>query len=144
MATYVVTEIIAAAPDAIWPVLADVSQWSNWTPTVSKVDPLDGQELRIGARFKVSQPKLRPTIWTVTAIEPLKSFTWTAKSPGLQMIAEHCLSVETANRTRLELSFTFGGPLGSIVGLLARRLTMSYMSIEASSLKAKVQAQAAT
>jgi hypothetical protein len=140
MSTYAVTESILAKPQSIWPVLADVTRWPDWTPTVSRVEGLDSQSLKIGARFKVFQPKLRPAVWTVTAIEPLKRFTWATKSPGLELMADHVLAIVDDRTTRLELRFTVSGAFGLIVGPLAKRVVMAYMSIEASKLKATVQA----
>ena len=142
MPTYQITETIAANPDTIWPVLADVVHWPDWTPTVSKVEALDGPTLALGSRFKVTQPKLRPAIWTVTSVNSPNYFTWSARSPGLRMVAEHFLKLEEPGTTRLELKLTFAGLLGPVIGTLARSLTIRYMSTEATKLKAAVQGQA--
>ena len=143
MPRYVVAETIGATPDEIWPVLADVLRWPEWTPTVSSVEPVDAPTLEVGSRFEVVQPRLRPTIWTVTAVDPPRSFTWEARSTGMCLVAEHVLVKEGARRTRLELTFTFAGVLGSIVGHLARKLTVGYMTTEASGLRDRVQGFAA-
>ena len=143
MPRYVVTERIGATPDEIWPVLADVVRWPEWTPTVASVEPVDGPTLEVGSRFEVVQPKLRPAVWTVTAVDSLRSFTWEARSPGVRLVAEHLLTKEEARTTRLDLTFTFAGALGSIVGVLARGLTLGYMRTEASKLRARVQGSAA-
>jgi hypothetical protein len=140
MPSYRVSESIRAKPDAIWTVLANVTCWPDWTPTVSVVEGLDGQCLKMGARFRVLQPKLRPAVWTVTAIDASKRFTWTTRSPGLQLTADHVLAAEDAGTTRLELRFTIAGALSPIVGPLAKRVVIAYMSTEAAKLKARVQA----
>lgn len=142
MPTYQVTETIAEAQTSVWPVLADVLRWPDWTPTVSKVEALDGPTLVLGSRFKVIQPKLQPAVWTVTAISPSDHFSWSARSPGVQMIAEHTLRAEDAGTTRLELRFTFTGLLGPIVGALARRVVIDYLSTEAAKLKSTVEGRA--
>lgn len=139
MPSYLVTETLNASPQAIWPVLADVVRWADWTPTISRVRGLSVETLEPGAQFEVHQPKLRPAVWTVTALEPGQRFTWEARSPGLRMRADHRLIAASDTQTTLELRFTFEGWLGPLVGWLARGVTMDYMRTEAAQLKRRVE-----
>jgi len=59
MPSYEVSASIAAQREAVWSVLADVSSWAGWTPTVLKVEALDAPGLEVGHRFRVHQPELR-------------------------------------------------------------------------------------
>ena len=72
--------IINASPAAIWQVLADVERWPTWTPTVLEVEPLTSNGakngLKVGARYRVVQPKLRPAVYEVTECAPHQAFTW--------------------------------------------------------------------
>ncbi|MBV8821000.1 MAG: SRPBCC family protein [Acidobacteriaceae bacterium] len=140
MPTYVSSISIAAPRESVWRVLSDVVAWPAWLPTVTKVVPLDGTSLRLGSRFVVHQPKLRPAIWTVSEVEAPARFVWVARLPGVRMVAEHTITEDAAAGSMAELRFSFAGLLGDIVGRLFRRVTESYIAQEASSLKYKVEA----
>jgi hypothetical protein len=135
MPTYETSASIAAQPKAVWSVLADVANWHRWTPTVLKVEALSSAELRVGNRFKIYQPRLRPAIWTVTAVEAPTRFAWESRVPGVVMIADHTLDAISDRTSRLTLRFAFRGLLGAIVGPMSRKLVESYMAQEAASLR---------
>lgn len=139
MPSYETSIMIAAEREVIWPVLSDVVAWPEWLPTVISVRPLDGRPLAIGARYVLHQPKLRPTTWVVTEIEHGRRFVWRARFPGIEMLAEHRLDAESTGLCTLVLQFTFAGPLGGIVGRLARSLTEGYLAREAAALKTRVE-----
>jgi Polyketide cyclase / dehydrase and lipid transport len=44
---------VAAAPQRVWEVLADVENWPSWTPSVTSITRLDGGPLRIGSKVKI-------------------------------------------------------------------------------------------
>lgn len=131
---------IAASPASVWQVLADVERWPRWTPTVISVEPLAGSGIRVGARYRVTQPKLRPAVYEVTACEPLREFTWATKLPGVRMTAVHRL-VAAADGTAAELSFETAGLLGNIVGRMYGKLIAEYVATEARSLKAACESR---
>ena len=139
MPTYETSISIAAPPEAIWPLLADVVAWPQWLPTVSQVQALDGRALAIGARYVVRQPKLRPATWVVTELEHARHFVWLAKSHGFRMVAEHRISAGAAGPSTLVLRFTFAGLLGGLVGRLSRSVTENYLAQEAAAIKKKVE-----
>lgn len=139
MTTYTTTTTINANQEDIWKVLADVSNWHDWTPTVTKVEVLDSPELTVNNRYKVFQPKLQPAVWTVTAIEPSSSFTWETSAPGMHMTAEHILTSKGDNQTELLLTFTFQGFLGSLLGKLMGKTSQEYIETEAQSLKKRIE-----
>ena len=141
MLTYQARAPIVASPDAVWSVLADVPHWDQWTPTVTRVEPLDGTTVAIGARFRVHQPRLRPTIWTVTTVQAPSHFTWEARTPGMLMVAEHMLRPVSPGQVEVVLSFHFGGVLGAIIGRLTASLVRSYLATEATSLRKRVESQ---
>jgi uncharacterized protein YndB with AHSA1/START domain len=128
--------IINASPAAIWQVLTDVERWPTWTPTVLDVQPLapNGHGLKVGARYRVTQPKLRPAVYEVTECAPHQAFTWIQKAPGATMIADHRLSPFSSG-TEVELSFSTEGLLGSILGGMYSKRIADYIRTEARSLK---------
>ena len=138
MPSYHASISIAAPVEPVWRVLAAVVAWPEWLPTVTSVQPLDGNALKVGFRYVVRQPKLRPATWVVTELEPLK-FVWQARSPGLLMIAEHTVEEKSAGTSQVTLRFSFNGLLGVPVGKLFRSITESYLAQEAASLKSKVE-----
>ena len=126
--------ITTAPPDAIWKVLADVEHWPDWTPTVLEVKPLSNTELRVGAQYRVTQPKLRPAVYEVTECTANKAFTWVQKLPGSMMIADHRL-VPRNGTTEVELSFASKGLLADLVSMIFSKLIREYVSTEARSLQ---------
>lgn len=132
--------IVQASPDAIWSVLADVERWPSWTPTTLQIDPLTPGGLRVGARYRVTQPKLRPGIYEVTDCTPGKAFTWIQKIPGGTMVADHRFTAADATGTEVELSFATEGLLGALAGRMYGKLIADYVATEARSLKVHCEA----
>lgn len=126
--------IIQATPAAVWRVLADIERWPTWTPTVEHVQPLTADGLRIGARYRITQPKLRPAVYEVTECSPHKAFTWVQKAAGAKMIADHRLIGDDAS-TEVELSFSTEGLMGAILGSMYAKRIAEYVKTEARSLR---------
>src|SRR5215468_6646930 len=110
MLRYEASASIRAPVESIWPVLSDVLHWNRWTPTILQVEALDADEIAPGRRFRVLQPRVRPTIWRVTSVEPPNRFTWEARTLGTRMTADHVLSRLALAETGLTLAFSFSGP----------------------------------
>ena len=128
--------MIRASRAAIWQVLADVERWPRWTPTVLNVQPLTNHGLRVGSRYRIVQPKLRPAVYEVTECVPHQAFTWVQKAPGATLIADHRLTACDRTATEVELSFSTEGLLGAILGGLYAKRIRDYVHTEARSLKA--------
>jgi uncharacterized membrane protein len=139
MPSYDAATPIAASRDSVWRVLADVVAWPEWLPTVTSVQPLDGNQLSVGFRYVVRQPKLRPATWIVTELEQPLRFVWQARSPGLLMVAEHTVQEGSPGTSDVILRFSFAGLLGAPMGRLFRSLTQQYLAQELLSLKLKVE-----
>lgn len=125
--------ITTARPDAIWRIIADVEHWPNWTPTVHEIKPLGNTGLRVGAQYRVTQPKL-PAVYEVSECTPNKAFTWVHKLPGGAMIADHRLLARDSG-TEVELSFASKGLLADLVSMILSRLIREYVATEARSLE---------
>jgi hypothetical protein len=132
------TFLTGAAPEAIWQVLADVSHWKDWTPTVLDIVPLDGEHLQVGARYRVSQPGIKPAIYEVIACVPNEGFTWVQKISGGGLFASHTLRLEDRS-TKVELSFFSKGLLAAAAATLFSNKIRNFVSTEARSLKEKVE-----
>jgi uncharacterized protein YndB with AHSA1/START domain len=127
--------IIKARPADIWQVLADVERWPTWTPTVLSVEPVTRDGFKVGAKYRVTQPKLRPAIYEVTERVPHQVFTWEQKSLGASMVAEHRLTAFDGSGTEVELAFATKGLVGAIAGGMYSKLIAEYVKTEAKSLK---------
>jgi uncharacterized protein YndB with AHSA1/START domain len=130
-------DITASAP-LVWRVLADVDQWADWTGSIRRIERLDALPLKVGSRVRIEQPKMRSAVWTVTEWEPTVGFGWVSKGPGFLVTASHAIE-PTANGSKVTLNVHFDGPLASVVGALASRLTCRYLGLEAAGLKARCE-----
>ena len=139
MPSYDASISIAAAPASVWRVLSDVAKWPGWLPTVSSVEPLDGDALSPGARYKVVQPKLRPATWAVTSVAAPNRFVWESRSPGVLAVADHIIEEPSPGTSHVVLRVSFSGVLGFLVGRLARSITERYLAQEAAALKRTVE-----
>ena len=134
MREFTTTIDIAAAPAAVWRVLADVERWHEWTASIRRIERLDTAAIGVGSRVRIEQPRLRAAVWTVTDWRPELGFSWVSRNPGVVAGADHSIE-PTAGGCRVTLTVHFGGLLGSIVGALAKRLTNEYLALEAAGLK---------
>jgi carbon monoxide dehydrogenase subunit G len=80
---------IRAPLQAVWKLFTDVEAWSSWMPTILSVSRLGSGSFEIGARYRVRQPGLPDTIYTVTSIDDQSAFTWQARTPGAVLVASH-------------------------------------------------------
>ena len=134
MSRFSITTDIAAAPERVWAVLADVEHWHEWTPSVTRITRFDDGPLAIGSRAQIRQPRLPPAIWRVVELEEGRRFVWVTRSPGVVVVAEH--SVEPVERgARATLSVRFEGLLAPLVARLTRNLNRRYLGLEAAGLR---------
>lgn len=125
--------VTSASPDVVWRILAAVERWRDWTPTILEVKPLTDGGLQIGARYRVTQPKLWPAVYEVTECVPNKAFTWAQKFPGGEMIADHRIAPRNG-QTEVELSFCSKGLLANIISMAFSKTIRDYVATEARSL----------
>lgn len=117
--------------------MRDVDRWHEWTPSVRRVERLDGKPFAVGTRVRVRQPRLPPAVWEITSIHPDgRGFTWESVAPGVRVTARH--EIEPAARgSRVRLSIDNEGPLGALIGRLIGGVTRRYVAMEAEGLKAR-------
>jgi hypothetical protein len=137
-----VTIEIAAPPALVWPVMADVEHWSEWTPSISRIKLLTPGPLSVGSRARVHQPCLPPAWWHVTELEPGTQFTWVSIAPGLRVTARHATE-SCASGSRVTLSIDFAGFLGALAAHWTRDLTRRYLALEANGLGTRCAAPSA-
>ncbi|HET7326578.1 MAG TPA: SRPBCC family protein [Nocardioidaceae bacterium] len=126
--------VIAAPPERVWDVYADVERWPEWTESVTSVERLDSGPLTVGSRARIVQPKLPRAVWTVTELEPGRHFVWVSKAPGLTTVGGHYVHPDgEGSRATARLDQT--AMLGAVVGRLTRGLTNRYLQMEVQGLK---------
>ncbi len=128
---------IDAPARLVWDVFSDVEQWSEWTPSVTRLVGLDGPNLAVGKRFEIKQPRLPKLVWEVTEVTPGVSWTWAQRSPGGSALARHDVIAESECRTLVRQEIDQQGVVGALVGRLMRPTTKRYLELEAQGLKAR-------
>jgi uncharacterized membrane protein len=129
--------IDAPAPK-VFEVLCDVERWPQWTSTMQSVRRLDAGPLKVGSRARVVQPKLRPSIWQVTAMHSGQRFNWVARAPGVKMEAGHAVEPNESG-CKVTLTFHVTGFMSAIVGRLYGGLITAYLNTEAQGLKQRCE-----
>ena len=129
---------IDASPATVWSVMQDVERWPEWTPTMTSVRRLDEGLLAVGSRARIRQPRLPAAVWTVTALEEGRGFTWVGTGPLMQTTADHRIE-PLATGCRVTLAVAFSGPLGPLLGWLTRSITERYVTREARGLKERAE-----
>lgn len=125
---------IAAPPERVWEVVADVERWPERIPTVDEVERLDAGPLAVGSRTRLRQPRLPEAVWTVTELTDGRSYTWESKSRGVTVVAAHLVEPH-AEGSRLTLSLTVSGAMAGLGWLMTRKMTQQYVETEAASIK---------
>jgi hypothetical protein len=136
---YQVTEEIQAAPEAVWRVLVEVTDWPSWSPTMDRVRRLDGGQFGFDSAAEVRQPRLPRNVWRVTEFEPGRRFEWTTRSPGVQVRGDHLVEQIGEDASLLTLTVQTSGALSWLVDLCFSRMNRRYADLEASSLKRRCE-----
>ncbi|ORV07004.1 SRPBCC family protein [Mycobacterium celatum] len=136
---YVREETVHAPAQRVWQLLVDVAGWPNWTESMREITRLDDGPLAVGSRSRVTQPKGRPMVWTVTELEPLRNFTWVTRRPGLSFEALHLIE-DTGDHVRTRLEFVATGPLAWLASLLGGSRVRTYVDMESAGLKRAAEA----
>lgn len=137
--TFNIITDIQAPPERVFAVLCDVESWPEWTPTMTRIQRLDYGTFKVGSQVRIRQPKLTPSVWNVTELEPSRGFTWITRSPGVVVTARHQIDPQ-AGGSRVTLSLKFAGFLGPLMGRLLGGLNQRYLETEAAGLKQRCEA----
>jgi uncharacterized membrane protein len=131
---------VAAPADRVFDVYSDVERWPDWTKSVTSVERLDQGPLHVGSRARIKQPRLPVAVWEVTDVAPGQSFTWIARGPGIVATGRHVVTpTSREGDVKVTASLEQAGPLGTLIGLLTKRLTDRYLQTEVRGLKARCE-----
>lgn len=135
-------EIVVQAPSSnVWAILSDVTAWPSWTPTVTRVHPLGNPRLETGAKFEVRQPGVPKASFTVDHYVEGRSFRWTSQTLGIKSVADHVITDDGLNRSKVTLTFEMEGRAAVIAWLLSGGKVRRFVNLEAQSLKAAAEAR---
>jgi uncharacterized protein YndB with AHSA1/START domain len=126
---------IDAAPATVWRTLTDVESWPKWSASMTTVERLQQGELGVGSSARVTQPKLKAAVYTVTECEPGKSFVWEMKATGVKVRAVHFVEDRGEGGARMVLGVEQTGALSGLISLLYGKLARQYVVMEAEGLK---------
>jgi hypothetical protein len=133
------------APNAIvWDVYSDIEHWPEWTASVTTAHLDPSGPLALGSRASIKQPRLPRVTWTVSHIEPGRSWQWANHTVGAHTNADHRLTPLDSGRTRVDLSIDQRGVLGRPIGWLVKRTTRRYLRMEAEGLRARSESMTDT
>lgn len=114
--------IVAAPPETIFAIYADVANWHTWDPDTESAS-LEGP-FRVGTRGKLTPTEGNSVPMLVTEIVTDRSFTVESRIPLFRMRFEHELLPRGAS-TEVIHRVTFSGLLAPIIGrLLVKRLNV--------------------
>jgi ribosome-associated toxin RatA of RatAB toxin-antitoxin module len=114
---------IEASAERVWELTEDVERWPQLTPTITRVERLDQEPLRLGATARIKQPRQRPAVWTVTELDPPQRFAWTTKVFTVTMTGSHHIE-PTPSGCQNHLAVELSGFGSTVFGkLFGRQLT---------------------
>lgn len=116
--------VIDATVDEVWALTVDVERWPDLTPTMTRIERREDGPMQVGSSAVVTQPRQRPTVWTVTALEAPHTFEWQARVLGVTMVGSHHLVPVDGgcrNELRLRLSGLGSGLMRLLLGGTFRR-----------------------
>lgn len=132
---------IDAAPATVWRTLTDVESWPQWSASMTSVQRLQQGELAVGSSARVTQPKLKAAVYTVTECEPGKSFVWEMKAAGVKVRALHYVEERGEGRARMTLGVEQTGALSGLISMFYGKLTKQYVVMEAEGLRKAAETQ---
>jgi uncharacterized membrane protein len=113
------TTYIEAPLRVVWDLTVDVDALPTITPTITRVDRLDDDELVPGSQAKLKQPGQRERVWTVTELDEPTRFAWSTHAMGVTTTGSHALAESTTGTTNM-ISIDLRGPLAPAVGFFLK------------------------
>jgi uncharacterized membrane protein len=118
-----------APPEVVWRLFIDVERWPQMTRSIRNVRRLDTGPLRVGSEALVIQPRLPPTRWRITELDPETGFVWEADAGGIRTTGGHFVRV-SGDGCIVTLTIAQRGFLIGIVDVLFGNLMRRYLAME--------------
>ncbi|MCC5965573.1 MAG: SRPBCC family protein [Natronohydrobacter sp.] len=127
---------IAVPAERVWVAVADVIRWPDWASTITSVHQLDGNGLKLGARFRIKQPMQPTAIWEVTELSVGKCFSWRSERRFLAWVASHELNETSQQETSVALGLGITGRVNGTLWHMLRPVLSIAIKKECADLKA--------
>ena len=128
MWTHQETVETSAAPEAVWRLWSDVSEWSDWDADIDWAR-LDGR-FETGGHGKLKPRGVPASDFHLASVVPGKSYTVESKLPLGKLVFHHELEPPAAGRTRFSHRATFSGPLSPLYGrVFGRKMEKSFHGV---------------
>ena len=118
------------SPERLWQLVSDLEHWPRHLDTFVEVTPLQPGPPRLGARYRVRQPALAAAVYTITWWQDGEGFSWRTGSRSLTGTAEHRITPDGLGH-RLDLAYTWSGPVALVVHRALRRKVQELLDHEA-------------
>lgn len=117
---------IAAAPEAVYALVSDITRMGQWSPECVRCTWTKGATAAaVGARFKAKNRGGRGPAWfntpTVTVADPGREFAFNRQGPAIGSYTWRYVIEATAQGTRLTESFDAERPLGSAMSWITEK-----------------------
>lgn len=133
---------IAAPQLLVWEVTTEMPSWPLWTPTMTSVEPLKPGGVQVGSRYRVKQPRMPASVWTVTVLDSPQRLVWETQRWGVRLVATHEVSAFDG-RTRSYLAIDLDGVVGQVIWPIFQRIAPKFLVQENQGLKAYCESRAA-
>lgn len=130
---------IEASSAQVWEVMSGIGTWPQWTSSILAVELPTGP-LEVGSEARVHARGTPPSRWKVTGWRPGEGFTWVARVRGAKTIGGHEIQPAGDGRSRVTLSITVPGILGSLFKRAISHTIVEDLRLEAEGLKARSEA----
>ncbi|WP_052668609.1 SRPBCC family protein [Nitriliruptor alkaliphilus] len=124
------TTTLDATIDQAWALTLDIEALPSVTPTVTAVERLETGPVTVGSRARLSQPGLRPLVWTVEEVEAPHRFAWSTRLLGVRMVGVHELASLDEGSCQLTLRLQLEGRGSRVLGRLGRRSLQQTLATE--------------
>jgi hypothetical protein len=101
---------IAAAPEVVWDVLADVGRWPSWNPAVKSASAPGDLVAGSDFRWKAGPGTITSTIQRA---EPPRLIVWTGATFGIKAIHVHMLEPRVG-KTYVRTTESYDGPVARV------------------------------
>lgn len=130
---------VDAPPADVWRVIADVSRWAEWTPTVRRMERLDAAPFGAGSGARIwLLGALGSSVWRVTSFDEGRAFTWESRTAGVHSIADHTVEPDGAG-SRVTLTMTQRGIGSLLLRPFLARISRRNLQIEIDGLKRRAE-----
>ena len=133
--------IIDAPVERVWAHTVDVEALPSITPTMSAVERLDDGPLVVGSRVRITQPGMRPNVWTIRRLDPPHVLAWGTKIGTISITARHHVEEIDAAQTRNALVLDLSGVGAGLLGRLVRRRLLDGLAVENAGFAEAARAQ---